>query len=179
MPPSPNPMVPVSPAPASHLPGRLTSLEDVMNTMPALEKINDLVCRLKVQALVVVVHQLFYAIPALNVLSFVLDDNGLFQAFMGNDEYQEDLDQASHLVLRLDLSPSMCEMFDTNQPFNRAEVREQLASAYAEALSSEQQSRGGQWEPFWLSLPPIQVFDDDGGGGLDEEDPYPHTPYHE
>ena len=153
-------------APASHLPGRLSSLSDVSRVEPVIQEINDLIVRLKVQAFVIIIHELFLSSSGLKELTVNGDDDSRprFTGFDGPEEFAADLREATDQVDRLDIPSDSFVAFETQQPFQREFLEEQLAAAYEGALTSTQRQRGGVWAPFWNSLPPIEM-------DLDEENP--------
>jgi hypothetical protein len=160
-----------TPSPPSHLPGRLSSLEEIHVALPALTKINNMVKRLKVQAFVLLIHELFFTCHSLKTLS--LTNNELsFGNFEGHEEYQDDFERMDEIARQLDLPYDCYQLFDTQQPFEREGLRDQLATAYKGALSDEQQRQGGQWDSFWATLPPIPNYVDDEPD-MDDREPDP------
>lgn len=157
-------------APASHLPGRLSSLSDVSRVEPVIQEINDLIVRLKVQAFVIIIHDLFLSLDDLKELTVNGDDDSRprFTGFEGAEEFAADLREATDQVDRLDIPSDSFVAFETQQPFMRDCLEEQLAAAYEGALTASQRQRGGVWNTFWRDLPPIE-------SALDEEEPDPEN----
>lgn len=144
-----------SPAPSSHLPGRLTSLSDVLRVEGTIQEINDLIVRLKVQAMVIVIHDLFESLSGMEELSVLGDDDTrpLFTAFQAEEEdYDDALREATEQVERLALPSDCFVSFENQQPYTRDNLEEQLAAAYEGALTLSQRQRGGAWVSFWPAL---------------------------
>lgn len=144
-----------TPAPSSHLPGRLSSLSDVLRVEGTLQEIGDLITRLKAQAFVIVIHDLFESLAGLDELTVLGDDDSrpLFTAFQADEEdFNDALRDATQQVERLAIPSDCFASFETQQPYNRDNLEEQLAAAYEGALTPSQRQRGGAWAPFWATL---------------------------
>lgn len=144
-----------TPAPSSHLPGRLTSLSDVLRVEGTLKEIDDLIVRLKVQAFVIVIHDLFESSSGMEELSVLGDDGDrpLFTAFQADDDDSEEaVREATQQIERLAIPSDCFTSFETQQPFTRDGLEDQLAAAYEGALTPSQRQRGGVWASFWSAL---------------------------
>lgn len=144
-----------SPAPSSHLPGRLTSLSEVLRVEGTIQEINDLIVRLKVQAFVIVIHDLFESLANMEELTVLGDDDNrpLFTAFQTDDEdYDDALREATTQIERLAIPSDCFASFENQQPYMRDNLEEQLAAAYEGALTPSQRQRGGAWASFWPAL---------------------------
>lgn len=146
-----------STAPSAHLPGSLTRMDEVLRLEPTITQVQDLIIRLKVQAFVLIIHELFGTQPELMELAMISDDDGqsVFSSFEGDEMFENELRDASEVAERLALPSDAFIAFETQQPFQRETLAAALSSAYDGALSTEQKQRGGAWNHFWSNLVPL------------------------
>jgi hypothetical protein len=150
----------MSASPLGHLPARLHSSYEFLDLQASLANIEGRILRLRVQAFVLLIRELFDNLPQLEQLTLL--DDGLdatgFASFEADEAEEEDLSEATDVALNIHLSPAAFGCFAEQAPFTRHDLERQLRGAYDQALEDSQRVGGGAWEPFWTGVTPNTVM---------------------
>jgi len=147
------------------LPGRLTSLRDFTNLRPLLGSLDDRLARLRVQAFVLAIVDIFERAPLLNELEINVNekDDGFlnFSVPLETEDYSPggvDLERAvgdsSAVGEEANLTVSQLDAFTNLTPLGREDLADQLKIAYETALTPAQRLGNGDWAMFWEAARP-------------------------
>lgn len=157
--------------PSAHLPGRLNSLTEYEQALPAIQHVTNMLARLKTQAFVLKLRQLFEEVPRLQEIQLESGPEGIMLVTTDQEECQADIEDLSDQIQDLELPYDVLASFETESPIQRSSFTEQIKSAYENGLTSSQQEKGGRWASFWGNLPLIEGDQSEDENDEDELEP--------
>lgn len=159
-------MAAITPLPP--LPGMIIKPQDFKKVMPTFQQMEDRMARLRVQAFIVTILELFEASSEIGQLEIEDDGMEVFSAFSnvtdtdGDDPYgaggvglEKAIGDATGFARDINLNPIHLRPFLETSPLQRESLESQLRLAYEQALEdSLRDNKGGAWETFWTAVRP-------------------------